>query len=142
MVINRFFRLRVGVAVLASLLVLGGCQSTPSNDGVVVAPMAVGHPTALDAYHVAVAMREAGFADAQILALGADLRNAIARAGGAKVLTGHATEALLAVDGHHLHVTSRRGTTRTYDLLERRPEGASAARDRAAPREPGTRSTP
>jgi len=93
---------------------LGGCQTTaPSTQ---VTAMTSSRTAALEARQIVLALRHAAFTDEQILELGTDVRNAIARAGGANIRMGERTEALLAVEGRHLHVSSRRGGTRTYEI--------------------------
>ena len=120
MVSSGFSKCRLAVCLAAVVLmapVLWGCAGGPSARGAQVDSMNTRQPTSLRAYDIVLAMRQAGFTDEQIVALGTDVRNAVAQGGGAQVRIDGRTEALLAVEGHHLHVTSRRGQTRSYDLL-------------------------
>lgn len=128
-----------GGMVLALLLapMLAGCQGTKSQSATVAA-MNTHHPVALEAYDVARAMREAGFSNEQILDIGTDVRNAIARSGGAQVRLGESTEALLAAEERHLHVTSRGGATQSYPLPAPITDHASATGTR--PTHAGSRS--
>ncbi|NQT83955.1 hypothetical protein HQ563_13090 [bacterium] len=92
----------VGSAVLILLAIhTVGCtrlqvRSLPNRDVV-----------GLDADAVVALMQRAGFPDEQILDLGTDLRNSLARQGAAQVRVGRKTEAIFAVHGPYIHVSSR-----------------------------------
>ena len=61
---------------------------------------------ALSADQIIAVMRRAGFSDEQILDLGTDLRNSLAIAGAAQIEIGDRVEAIFAVRGKNLHVSS------------------------------------
>ena len=61
---------------------------------------------ALSADNVVTLMRRAGFSDQQILDLGTDLRNALATEGAAQVQVKDKVEAIFAVSGSQVHVSS------------------------------------
>lgn len=101
--------------LLALCAALGGC----STDSVKVEFATNPDVAALNADDIAVAMRQAGFTDAEILDLGPQLRNALAQAGAAKVRQGEKVEAIFAVDGPVLHISSRRTGSHIFDLQTR-----------------------
>ena len=61
-------------------------------------------------------MRRVGFTDAQILDMGTDLHDALFRSGGARVVDGQETEALLRVNGMQVYIGSRTRGNFVYDL--------------------------
>jgi len=61
---------------------------------------------ALSADHIVIVMRRAGFSDQQILDLGTDLRNSLATSGAAQIQVSRKVEAIFAVRGRTLHVSS------------------------------------
>jgi phage FluMu protein gp41 len=103
-----------GAAVLAASLVLSGCASIDRSVALtqeIVTPITVGEAAAISAHDLAEAMLRAGFSREQILRDGPAVRNALATSGGAQLRSGKMVEALFAVHGDRLYVTSRtRGT--------------------------------
>jgi hypothetical protein len=103
---------RAGLLVL--MLGLGGCVS--ADQSVVLATQAVsaitvGDASAVSADELATAMLQAGFSDESILRYGPDVHEALATSGGAQIREGKVVEALFAIHGNQLYVTSRtRGT--------------------------------
>lgn len=63
---------------------------------------------ALDADAIVAIMHRAGFSDEEILDLGTDLRNSLAQQGAAQIRVGKKTEAIFAVHGTYIHISSRR----------------------------------
>ncbi|MEX0655610.1 MAG: hypothetical protein WD534_14080 [Phycisphaeraceae bacterium] len=123
------------VMLLACGTLLGGCQS--AQEPARVSAMSTSHTAALDAPQVVRIMRYAGFSDEQILDLGTDVRNAVAQAGGANIRIGERTEALLAVEGQTLHVSSRSGGTQLINLQTGRiVDGATAEKPDAGISQP------
>lgn len=61
---------------------------------------------ALSADEIVLMMRYAGFTDELILQLGTDLRNALASSGAAQIRVGKKVEAVFAVRGNYVHVSS------------------------------------
>ena len=104
----------LGAAVIAATLALSGCASIDRSIALTkqsVMPITVGEVTAVSAHDLAEAMLRAGFSREQILRDGPAVRNALATSGGAQLRSGKLVEALFAVHGDRLYVTSRtRGT--------------------------------
>ena len=92
-----------------SLFVDSGVEALPNRD-----------VTALTADDIVCVMTRAGFTDEQILDLGTDVRNALATTGCARIRVGRKVEALFAVVGDCLHVTSRRRGHFIFDLKTRK----------------------
>ena len=65
-----------------------------------------GDVIALSAEDIVRVMQQAGLSDEQILELGTDLRNALASSGAAQIQVGEVVEAIFAVRGNYLHVSS------------------------------------
>jgi hypothetical protein len=106
-----------GALVLPLLLLsleVAGCANPDAPDAHV---MILGNQdvTALDADDVVRIMRQAAFSDQQIIDLGTDLRNALAAGGAAQIRVGKMVEAIFAVDGPYLGVSSRRRGSFIYD---------------------------
>lgn len=101
-------------ALLAGALALSGCASIDRSVALTkqsVTPITVGDAAAISAHDLAEAMLRAGFTREQILLEGPAVRNALATSGGAQLRSGRLVEALFAVHGDRLYVTSRtRGT--------------------------------
>jgi hypothetical protein len=110
------------LALLLILLSAGGCSRGRMEHS---APLVTSLPTAdvvgLDADNTVRLMRRAGFTDGEILQIGPHLRNALAQQGGARVRVGDKIEAIFAVDGTRLHVTSRRTGSFIHELPPARP---------------------
>jgi hypothetical protein len=104
----------LGAAVIGATLALSGCASIDRSIALTkqsVIPITVGEVTAVSAHDLAEAMLRAGFSREQILRDGPAVRNALATSGGAQLRSGKLVEALFAVHGDRLYVTSRtRGT--------------------------------
>jgi hypothetical protein len=101
-------------ALIAAGLALGGCASVDRSVALtqeVETPITVGDAASISAHDLAEAMLRAGFTREQILRDGPAVRNALATSGGAQLRSGKMVEALFAVHGDRLYVTSRtRGT--------------------------------
>jgi hypothetical protein len=99
---------------VVALLVLGGCVAADQSVMLAtqaVMPITVGDASAVSADELAAAMVQAGFADKDVLLYGPDVHEALATSGGAQVRIGKVVEALFAIHGNQLYVTSRtRGT--------------------------------
>lgn len=70
---------------------------------------------ALDADDVVHVMRRAGFSDEQILALGTELRNALLYSGAVQVKLRDKVEAVFAVHGDYVFITTRLRGSFIYD---------------------------
>ncbi len=70
----------------------------------------------LTADDVVSVMRQLGFSDDQILDVGTDVRNILATSGSVQIRVGNKVEAILAVRGHYLHVSSRQQGNFIYNV--------------------------
>jgi len=61
-------------------------------------------------------MLRAGFSDEQILQLGTDLRNELARSGAAQISVGDKVEATFAVRGDYVYVTAYKRGSFIYEM--------------------------
>ena len=95
-------RLRFSVVALLLMIGLIGCTYVRQS----VRPLPNRGVAALDADAIVLVMQRAGFSDQQILDLGTDLRNTLAVQGAAQIRVGKKTEAIFAVHGHYVHVSS------------------------------------
>ena len=84
----------------------------------------------LDAEQVVDLMRQARFRNEQIIRLGPDLRNALALYGGAKIMAGDTTEAIMVVHGRAIYVAVRKGPNLIYELPPPPPEDVEQGPDR------------
>ena len=104
----------LAAAALAGALALSGCASVDRSIDLTqqsVTPITTGDATGISAHDLAEAMLRAGFSREEILREGPAVRNALATSGGARLREGNLVEALFAVHGDRLYVTSRtRGT--------------------------------
>ena len=73
----------------------------------------------LRADDIIVTMRRSGFSDQEILGLGPDVRNTLASSGAAMIRIADKVEAIFAVDGNFLHVSTRRRGSFIYDLSKK-----------------------
>lgn len=106
-------------ATAACLLPLLGCATLDRSIAIaeqVVTPITLEDPADVSAYDLAEAMLMAGFSPEQIVRDGPAVRNALATSGGAQVRYNHMAEALFAVHGQELYVTSRTRGTFTQPL--------------------------
>ena len=107
---------RLGVSLpcfllLATLSACSGVDRSIDLSRQSVLPVTVGEGFPVSADDLAAAMLRAGFNREQILRDGPAIRNALGTSGGAQVRTGRIVEAMFAVHGQRLYVTSRsRGT--------------------------------
>ena len=94
------------------VLALSGCAGQQTR----VAALPNRQTAELSADDVVRVMRRAGFTDDQVLELGTDLRNKLASTGAAQIQLGKKVEAMFAVDGRSLHVTTLLRGSFIYDL--------------------------
>jgi len=71
---------------------------------------------AVSAEYVVQVMLRAGFSDEQILQLGTDLRNELARSGAAQISVGDKVEATFAVQGDYVYVTAYKRGSFIYEM--------------------------
>lgn len=106
-------------AIAGCILPLLGCSTMDRSIALaeqVVSPITLEDPADVSAYDLAEAMLMAGFTPEQIVRDGPAVRNALATSGGAQVRYNHMAEALFAVHGQELYVTSRTRGTFTQPL--------------------------
>ena len=110
----RHSRARSAQAGLLLLLVLqiAGCAN--SNPQVMALPNR--HMAALNSDDIVRVMKQAGLSDEVILEHGTKLRNSLASSGAAQIRIGDKVEAIFAVDGDYLHVTSRLRGSFIYEV--------------------------
>lgn len=94
--------IRRAALILFSAAMVAGCAGN-----IVVNPLPSPGVLALDARDTAKLMKCAGFADKQIIENGAELRNALASTGAARLTLDDSTEALFAVVDNKIHVSTR-----------------------------------
>jgi hypothetical protein len=113
--------------IALAILPLLGCASTMDRSIALteqtVTPITSGDQQSVSAYDLAEAMLQAGFTPEQILKDGPQIRNALATSGGAQVRYNHLAEAMFAVHGQVLYVTSRTRGTFTQPLRLVLPRG-------------------
>jgi hypothetical protein len=90
-----------------------------------VAPLGNPDIVGLTADDVVRIMQRAGFTDDQIIEKGTDLRNALASTGAAQIQMGEKVEAILAVDGRLVFVSSRARGSFIYDVETGSTRGAA-----------------
>lgn len=96
-------------ALMCALLAAAGCASSdPPAPRISITSITTSDVVALSPDDVVTIMRRAGFGDEEIVEVGADFRNALSSAGGARVRVDEKVEALFATDGPRLHISSRR----------------------------------
>ncbi len=94
------------VLTLLALLALSvaGCAR---NTGIQVLPMGNQHILTLTADGVVEVMRAAGFSDMQIWEHGTALRDGLARSGAVQIKIGDTAEAVFAIRGDSVYITTR-----------------------------------
>ena len=107
-----------GLLIVLSLSVLlgtAGCAHTQAQ----VIPVSNREVAALSAEDTVRIMLRAGFTNEQILELGTELRNELARSGAAQINVGSKVEAIFAVDGDYVYISSRLKGSFIYDLRKK-----------------------
>jgi len=102
----------IGV-LLPVVLSIVGCTHTHTMLKVI--PLSNQHAAALSADDIVQLMRRTGFSDEQILDLGTDLRNGLALSGAAQLKIGDRVEAVFAVKGDYVYITTRLRGSFIYD---------------------------
>ncbi len=109
-------RLSLAVAALVLSSGLGGCGRPMGSTTPSVTPLPSRGVSALDADDIVRIMVRAGFTDAQTLAIGPAVRNALSTTGAARIEIDQTTEALMATIDGYIHVSSRRRGSFIYDV--------------------------
>lgn len=105
---------------LLALLGTSGCASSgAAGDRGKVVPVSNREVAALSAEDIVQVMLQAGFSDEQILELGTDLRNDLARSGAAQINVGEKVGAIFAVNGDHVYVSTHLRGSFLYDLRKK-----------------------
>ena len=106
---QNIYRVAIGSLLIAlsfsALLGMVGCAHTRAQ----VTPVSNRDVAALSAEDIVRVMLRAGFPDEQILELGTDLRNGLARSGAAQISIEDKVEGIFAVDSDFVYVSSRHG---------------------------------
>ena len=98
------------ILLLVPFLSLGfnGCAHPGESDTAFkVIPIGSRDVAVLSSDDIVRVMRRAGFSDEQIVELGTQLRNAILQSGAVEVKRGKVIEAIFAVNGKNLFITTR-----------------------------------
>ena len=103
------------VLSLSALLGMGGCTHNRAQ----IIPVSNREVAALSAEDIVRVMLRAGFSDEQILELGTELRNELGLSGAAQINVGDKMEAIFAVDGDYVYVSSRLRGSFIYDLRKK-----------------------
>lgn len=103
------------VLSLSALLGMGGCAHNRAQ----VIPVSNREVAALSAEDIVRVMLRAGFSDEQILELGTELRNELGLSGATQINVGDKVEAIFAVDGDYVYVSSRLRGSFIYDLRKK-----------------------
>ncbi|MCX7013919.1 MAG: hypothetical protein NTW86_15430 [Candidatus Sumerlaeota bacterium] len=101
--------------IVAMLLLAGLSLSSCASAKLRLTPLPSAEAAGLSPDDTVAILKQAGFNDAEILQVGAEVRNSLARDGGVKVQLKHSTEAILAVDSQYIQVASRRTGAFIYD---------------------------
>lgn len=107
-----------GLVLLTLAATLGGCAQSQHPQMRVIS-LASRDIAPLQADDIVVTMRRGGFSDQEILDLGPDVRNTLASSGAAMIRIVDKVEAIFAVDGNFLHVSTRRRGSFIYDLIKK-----------------------
>jgi len=97
---------------LLALLCVVGC----THNQVQVIPASNRQVAALSADDIVRVMRQAGFSDEQTLEFGTDLRNGLALSGAAQIKVDDKVEAIFAVHGDYVYISSRLRGSFIYDV--------------------------
>lgn len=100
------------ILLSSAMLAMASCAVTEPQ----VLPMSNREVAALNAENVVQVMLRAGFSDEQILQLGTDLRNELARSGAAQISVGDKVEATFAVRGDYVYVTAYKRGSFIYEM--------------------------
>lgn len=108
----------LGFLLLA--LAVAGCEHSEAhsraNSKLKIVPVSNRDIASLNANDVIEIMRRAGFSDEQILQLGPDLQKGLAESGAAHFRVGNKLEAIFAVNGDYVHITTRLRGSFVYDM--------------------------
>jgi len=100
------------ILLSSAMLAMAGCAVTEPQ----VLPISNREVAAVSAEYVVQVMLRAGFSDEQILQLGTDLRNELARSGAAQISVGDKVEATFAVQGDYVYVTTYKRGSFIYEM--------------------------
>jgi hypothetical protein len=108
------------LSFLLLTLAVAGCEHSEAysraNSKLKIVPVSNRDIATLSANDVIEIMRRAGFSDEQILQLGPDLQKGLAESGAAHFRVGNKLEAIFAVNGDYVHITTRLRGSFVYDM--------------------------
>ncbi len=91
------------LSLLILALGLFGC----SHSGIQVIPLSSRGVLDLDASHIVEIMRRAGFSDMQIVEYGEQVHDGLAQSGAVQIKIGRKVEAIFAVNGNDIYISTR-----------------------------------
>lgn len=91
------------LSLLILALGLFGC----SHSGIQVIPLSSRGVLDLEANHVVTIMRRAGFSDTQIVEYGEQVHDGLAQSGAVQIKIGRKVEAIFAVNGNDIYISTR-----------------------------------
>lgn len=106
----------VGCAQISRLSSSIGRRLSGKPAGFEIIPLGNQDVVVLNADDVVQVMRRAGFSDQQVLELGTDLRSALLHAGAAQIKLRDKVEAVFAVHGDYVFITTRLRGSFIYDV--------------------------
>lgn len=122
----------VVLSFLLLTLTVAGCEHSAAyshaNSKLKIVPVSNRDIIDLAADDIIEIMRRAGFSDEQILKLGPDLQNGLAELGAAHFRVGNNLEAIFAVNGDYVHITTRLRGSFVYDTRKGWVQGSRQQR--------------
>lgn len=92
------------LSLLVMALTIVGCMSTR---GIQVIPLGSRGTLDLSADNIVEIMRAAGFSDAQIIEYGTEVHDGLAHSGAVQIKMGRKVEAIFAVNGNDIYISTR-----------------------------------
>ncbi|MHC4122476.1 MAG: hypothetical protein ACYSSI_02795 [Planctomycetota bacterium] len=102
--------------MLILALNVAGCVDTAKQSTLHIVPLSNQDTLALNANDIVQVMRQAGFSDEQILEHGTNMHDGLSMAGATQLKVGNEVEAIFAVRGNCVYITSRMRGSFIYDV--------------------------